>query len=336
MTDPPTPGELSADQPPYRDLLTSIVQRFIRLAGAPAALSVARRIPGLSVDSDGSVLEYNLDDPVGTLTLLIDRYESAIGDITMTLVQQATRSIATGDAERILQEAGLAPPVQGMPTRMLLVDDHVLFREGLVSLLGSQPDMNVVAEAGSMREAIAKARETQPDLVLMDISLPDGSGLDATRAILAEMPSTKIVFLTMHEDDEQLFAAIRAGAMGYLLKNVRAAELLKRLRTVAAGEAGVSPAIARRILEEFSHMATPRQADLPEATQLTAREIEIIRELARGATNREIARRLVISENTVKNHVSNVLAKLHLRSRRDVADYVRDHGLTPPPPDSPR
>ena len=334
MTDPSSPAELSAAAPPYRDILTSIVKRFIRLVGAPAALSVARRIPGLSVDDEGNVLDYNQENPTGTITILIDQYGSAVGDIAVTLVQQATRPLSSGPAEHILQEVGLAPPAQTSATTILLVDDHVLFREGLVSLFSTQTDMRVVGEAGSVREAIAKAHEVQPDLVLMDFTLPDGTGVEATRAILAEMLSVKIVFLTMHEDDDRLFAAIRAGAMGYLSKNVRAAELLKQVRGVASGEAGVSPAIARRILEEFSHLSAPRQAGQPEVTQLTAREIEVVHELAGGATNREIAQRLVISEYTVKNHVSNVLAKLHLRSRHDVADYLRDHGLNPAPPDS--
>jgi len=170
----------------------------------------------------------------------------------------------------------------------------------------------------------------KPALMLMDISLPDGDGLGATQAILAAQPNTKIVFLTVHDDDERLFAAIRVGAMGYLLKNVRATELLQCLRSVARGEAGISPAIARRILEEFSHTPPPRPVQSAQATELTAREREIVRELARGASNREIARKFVISENTVKNHVRNVLSKLRLRSRRDIADYAREHGLTPP------
>ena len=139
-------------------------------------------------------------------------------------------------------------------------------------------------------------------------------------------------FLTVHEDDETLFAAIRAGAVGYLFKNTRATELLKRLRAVARGEAGISPLLRRRILDEFSKTAGHRRPIRQSLSRigLTAREIEIVREIAHGASNRDIARRLVISENTVKNHVRNVLAKLHLRNRREVAEYAQRHRLIPP------
>lgn len=323
------PEEPSGEAVPYRAILTSIVKRFVRLVGAPAALNVARRVPRLSVDDEGDVLDYDTDDPLSTITLLIDGYGTVFGEVALTLSQQAIQPVVAATDENLLQETGLLSTMG--PIELLLVDDHILFREGLVSLLASQPDFKVAGQAGSMREAITLARNLKPTLVVMDISLPDGTGLDATRAILADRPETKIVFLTVHDDDEQLFAAIRAGALGYLSKGVRAAELLKRLRNVARGEAGISPAIARRILQEFSRTRTSAPAELTDATQLTAREQEIVRELARGATNREIARRFVISENTVKNHVRNVLSKLHLRSRRDVADYARDHGMMPPP-----
>jgi DNA-binding NarL/FixJ family response regulator len=207
----------------------------------------------------------------------------------------------------------------------------VLFREGLMSLLAPQPDLRVIGQAGTLQEAIDAARKLRPEIILMDFTLPDGTGLDATLAILADLPETKIVFLTVHEDDETLFATIRAGAVGYLFKNTRSAELLKRLRAVTRGEAGISPAIALRILDEFSKTTVPAAGgDAPSGTELTPREIEIIRELAKGASNRDIARHLVISENTVKNHVRNVLAKLHLRNRREVAEYAQRHRLVPP------
>ena len=325
------PGESSTEDLPYRDILTSIVKRFVRLVGAPAALTLARKIPQLSVDDEGNILDYNREDPLGSITLLIDQYGSIFGDVAVTLARQAAGAIASTADDIIRHEEGSSPSMKAPPIKILLVDDHALFREGLTSLIDPQPDLKVVGQAGTVREAIAMVRDLQPDLVLMDIGLPDGTGLDATQAILANRSATKIVILTVHEDDEQLFAAIRAGAMGYLFKNVRAAEMLARLRGVAHGEAGVSPAIARRILEEFARLPPPQHPDLFEATELTAREIEIVRELSRGATNRQIAQRLVISENTVKNHVRNVLSKLHLRSRRDIADYARQHGLTPPP-----
>ena len=206
--------------------------------------------------------------------------------------------------------------------RILLVDDHVLFREGLAGLLNSQPDLTVVGEAGSVPEAVALARKLQPDLVLLDLGLPPGSGLDAMRAILADRPETSIVFLTVHEEDDLLFAAIRGGAKGYLLKNTPVSKLLPYLRGVELGEAAITPLLARRILDEFSHSKPPCE---PEGGpgELTRREVEVLHELSRGATNRAIADRLVISERTVKNHVSNILSKLHFRNRREAARFAR-------------
>jgi DNA-binding NarL/FixJ family response regulator len=327
------PDSSSPESVSYRAILTSIVKRFVRLVGAPAALNVARKIPRLSVDDEGNVLEHDADNPLATVTALIDAYGAVFGEVAITLSRQAVQPVADAADENLLQETGLLPAITA-PTTILVVDDHVLFREGLVSLLASQSDLKVIDQAGSVREAVAKARALKPHVVLMDITLPDGTGVEATQAILAEQPNTRVVFLTVHDDDERLFAAIRAGAMGYLLKNVRASELLDRLRGVARGETGLSPAMARRVLEEFSKTPPPQPIQAALTTELTAREKEIVRELARGATNREIAGKFVISENTVKNHVRNVLSKLRLRSRRDIADYAREHGLTPPPPDS--
>jgi two-component system NarL family response regulator len=302
----------------YCEVLTSIVKRFVRLVGASEALAVARHIPHLTVDAEGNVLDYNKDDPLATVAMLIERYEELFGDAALTLAQQATRPVV---------KPPVLLPTAATPIKILLVDDHVLFREGLVSLLDAQPDMKVVGGAGSVQEAIEMNRALKPNLVLMDFGLPDGTGLDATKTILEETPTTTIVFLTVADDDERLFAAIRAGAMGYLFKSVRATELVKTLRGVVHGEAGVSRASARRVLEEFSRLPPPPHIDPFENTELTPRELELVRELARGATNTEIAKRFVISENTVRNHVHNVLAKLRLHSRRDVADYARAHGL---------
>jgi DNA-binding NarL/FixJ family response regulator len=144
------------------------------------------------------------------------------------------------------------PPASGHPIRIVVVDDHMLVREGLVSLLDPQPDLQVVGQAGSVREAITVAQDLRPDVVLMDFTLPDGTGEEATRAILATLPATKIVFLTVHDDDERLFAAIAAGATGYLLKSMRSADLLSRLRDVARGEVAFSPATTQRILAEVA------------------------------------------------------------------------------------
>ncbi len=211
--------------------------------------------------------------------------------------------------------------------RILLVDDHVLFREGVVSLLNAQPDFDVVGQASSVASAISMVSDLQPDLVLMDFSLPDGTGLDATRIILAQWPETDIVFLTVHEEDDRLFAAIRSGAKGYLLKNVPISKLLAFLRGLEVGEIAVSPAMTRRIMDEFARLEPASEPSPAVPSELTARELEVLQELATGASNREIADRLIIAENTVKNHVRNILTKLNLRNRREVASFALRHGL---------
>lgn len=335
MTERHVPGGSSAGSGAYLDVLTSIVRRYVRLVGAPTAVNLARHVPDLAIDDDGNVLDYNRDNPLDTLSLLIDQYGPLFGVHTASLIEQATRPfVEQASDEPLLPAAAPGSSVKVTPMRVVLVDDHILFRDGLVRLLSPQPDIKVVGEAGSVREAVAVIRSAKPNVVLMDFSLPDGNGLDAAHAILSEMPTIKIVFLTVHDDDERLFAAIRAGAMGYLSKSVGAAELVSRLRGVVRGEAAILPATASRILEEFSRTPPPRYSEPSETSRLTRREIETIRALARGASNQEIAQQLVISENTVKNHVQNILNKLHLHSRRDVVDYARSHGLIPPSADA--
>ncbi len=216
-----------------------------------------------------------------------------------------------------------------LPLRILLVDDQDLFREGMISLLEPQPDINVIGQATSVKEAIFMAHLLKPDVVLMEINLPDGTGIEAIWAILADRPETKVIALTIYDDDEHLFAAIRAGAAGYLGKSVSFADLLQSLQRVARGEAIISGRIARRVLEEFSRKSSSQDVAPLESTELTAREIEIVSELAMGETNCEIASKLVISEHTVRNHVHNVLSKLQLRNRRDIANYAHIHGLLP-------
>lgn len=211
--------------------------------------------------------------------------------------------------------------------RILVVDDQVLFREGLVGLLKGQPDLTVVGEANTVSEAIAMARNLKPDLILMDFSLPDGTGLEATEVILAERPETNIIFLTIHEQDHRLFDAIRSGAKGYLLKNVPVSKLLDYLRGVERGEAAISLTMASQILQEFYRQRPRSDTERVELSGLTWREQEVFRELVTGATNQEIAERLVIAENTVKVHVRNILTKLNLRNRREAASYARKHNL---------
>jgi DNA-binding NarL/FixJ family response regulator len=208
--------------------------------------------------------------------------------------------------------------------RVLIVDDHVLIREGLVSVLSGQPDISVIGQASSVAEAVELTNNIGPDLILMDFGLPDGTGLDATRVILAARPATKIVFLTVHEDDEHLFEAIRVGAKGYLLKNVSSTKLLSSLRGVLLGEAALMPAMTTRILDEFVRLGDGPQRRTAKTETLTPRELEVLVQLETGASNREIAEQLFISEFTVKNHIRNILAKLNLHSRRQAIRYMRD------------
>jgi DNA-binding NarL/FixJ family response regulator len=216
--------------------------------------------------------------------------------------------------------------------RVLLVDDHALFSEGVASLLSGQPDFTVIGKATSVREAIAMARDLRPDLVLMDFTLPDGTGLEATSAILRERPETQIVFLTVHEEDDRLFSAIRSGAKGYLLKNVPVTKLLSYLRGLEQGEAAISPAMTSHILDELARTEPAQGLVSDDLSDLTPRELDVLLELTTGASNREIAERLFISENTVKNHVSNILSKLNLQNRRAAARFASQHGLKTAPP----
>jgi DNA-binding NarL/FixJ family response regulator len=211
--------------------------------------------------------------------------------------------------------------------RILLVDDHVLFRKGVAALLASCQDMQVVGEAGDGLEAIAVARDTLPDVILMDIGMPKCDGLEATRRIKREMPHAKIVMLTVSDDDQHLFEAIKSGAQGYLLKNLEPYQLYDMLESVSRGEAPLSGAIAAKILEEFTR---PDQGSIQEPEvrdELTSREVDILQLVTEGKTNKEIASTLVISENTVKIHLRNILEKLHLQNRIQAAVYAVRQGL---------
>ena len=212
--------------------------------------------------------------------------------------------------------------------RLLLVDDHALFREGLAGLLAYQDDFRVVGQADDAASALAQARQLRPDLVLMDIDLPGEDGVSATRRIKAAMPGATVVMLTAYDDTDRLLDALKAGAQGYLLKNIRSTELLDQLRGLAAGEAPISRRIATRMLEEFRR---GRQVDRPEPEDdLTPRELEVLELVAARLQNKQIAERLVISEHTVKNHLKSILAKLHLRSRRQAAAYGVARGWVRP------
>jgi len=216
--------------------------------------------------------------------------------------------------------------------RIMIVDDHILFREGLAGLLRSQEDMDVVGECGSVQEAVQMALAVKPQVILMDYSLPDGTGLDATQAILREQPQTQIIFLTVHDNDERLIAAMRAGAKGYLLKSLSVTKLLASLRALERGEAAISRTMMARILEEFAQSMPVKSPTPSPLVGLSSREIEVMHELAEGLTNQDIASRLYISENTVKNHIHNILEKLDLHNRREAIDFAREHGLASTPP----
>jgi two-component system nitrate/nitrite response regulator NarL len=211
------------------------------------------------------------------------------------------------------------------PTKVLIVDDHALFRQGVRNTIEPEEDFEVVGEAGDGAEALAKARELKPDLILMDINMPHCSGLEAVGAIKGELPDVRIIMLTVHDEDENLFEAIQRGAEGFLSKNVRAQALLNSLRGAMRGEAALSRRMAGKILKEFARLAEVEAGNI--ASQLTPREREVLQKISEGLSNQEIASSLCISENTVKAHVTNILRKLHLPSRSQAADYARRSGL---------
>jgi DNA-binding NarL/FixJ family response regulator len=213
------------------------------------------------------------------------------------------------------------------PLRLLLVDDHALFREGLISLLSYQDDFSVVGEAEDTESALSQARALEPDIVLMDIELPGGDGVSATARLKIELPAVIVVMLTVRDDTQTLFEAIKAGAQGYLVKNVRSREMLEQLRGLVRGEAAISRRLAARILEELRGQTEPFG---PEEA-LTARELEVLELVAARLSNAEIAERLVVSEHTVKNHMKSILSKLHLRNRHQAAAYGVARGWLPRP-----
>jgi two-component system, NarL family, response regulator DevR len=206
------------------------------------------------------------------------------------------------------------------PITLLVVDDHEVVRQGLVALLGRRPGFQVVGEAGTVAEAIEGARRFQPDLVIMDVRLPDGSGIEACREIRADLPDTRVVMLTSYPDEDAVLSAIVAGASGYLLKQVRARDLVAALETVARGESLLDPAVTGRVLDRVRRIATSTEPD--ELAQLTPQEQKILLLVAEGKTNKEIASEVFLSDKTVKNYVSSILAKLNLERRAQAAAYM--------------
>lgn len=212
--------------------------------------------------------------------------------------------------------------------RLVIVDDHTLFREGLASIIQLEPDIEVSGLAGTVQEAVEVVRQLKPDMVLMDFTLPDGNGAEATRMVLNEHPDCKIIFLTMSDSDENLFAAIRSGAKGYLVKNMSPSKLVTTIRSVQQGESALSRSMTLRLMEELSRTKEPERLGDSSLAKLTRRESDVLRELASGLTNKEIANHLYISENTVKYHVHSILEKLNLSDRRAAAKFAKEHGIT--------
>jgi two-component system NarL family response regulator len=203
---------------------------------------------------------------------------------------------------------------------VLIADDHALFRRGLEMVLDEEQDIELVGQASDGTEAVARARESLPDVVLMDIRMPKTSGIEAARAMKEAAPSAKIVMLTISDEEEDLFEAIRAGASGYLLKDIPLDEVAGAVRAVHGGQSLINPSMAGKLLTEFATLAGRDEEERPQqvpAPKLTEREMEVLKLVARGMNNRDIAKELFISENTVKNHVRNILEKLQIHSRME-------------------
>jgi two-component system NarL family response regulator len=205
--------------------------------------------------------------------------------------------------------------------RVLIVDDHALFRRGLQMVLAGEPDIEVIGEASDGAEAVEKAKALNPHVVLMDVRMPRRSGIEAASEIRAELPEAKILMLTMSDEEADLYEAIKAGASGYLLKEISIEEVPDAIRSVWSGQSRISPSMASKLLTEFAAMSQ-RAGDKGAGAQLTPREMQVLKLVAQGLNNKDIAEQLFISENTVKNHIRNILDKLHLHSRMEAVVYA--------------
>ena len=224
----------------------------------------------------------------------------------------------------------MTPP----PVRVLLVDDDDLMRAGLRAVLSSDEAIEVVGEAGDGRDAVHRTARLRPELVLMDVRMPNLDGIAATREILAASPEVKVVILTTFEQDDYVFGALHAGASGFLLKRTRPEELLAAIHTVATGDSLLSPSVTRTVIEHMAHQSPPDAGSSERIEELTPREREVLELIARGLSNSEIASELVIEESTVKTHVKRVLMKLRLRDRIHAVIFAYESGLTQPGPRS--
>jgi DNA-binding NarL/FixJ family response regulator len=225
----------------------------------------------------------------------------------------------------------LVSGANGTPVRVLVVDDQQLIRDGIASLLSLQEGLEVVGTAASGQEALARARELRPHVILMDVRMPVMDGIAATLAVRRELPECQVLMLTTFDEDDYIAEALRAGAVGYLLKDLPDQDLARAIHAAHRRIYQFDPAVASKLLASFTGAEAakpaPQRLVAPQPHDLSEREIDVVRQIARGASNREIARALVISEGTVKSHISNILGRLGLRDRTQVAIYARDHGL---------
>jgi DNA-binding NarL/FixJ family response regulator len=217
-----------------------------------------------------------------------------------------------------------------MGTRVLLADDEDLMRAGLVELLTADPQIEVVGQASTGRQAVEQARRLAPDVVLMDVRMPDLDGIAATRELLRVAPEVKVLILTTFEQDDYVFGALRAGASGFLLKRTRPEELIAAVHTIASGDSLLSPSVTRRVIDRMAQQPAPELADPAKLQKLTAREREVLGLIARGLSNREIAATLVVEESTIRTHVKRILMKLDLRDRVQAVIFAYETGINRP------
>ncbi len=215
-------------------------------------------------------------------------------------------------------------------TRVLIADDDDLMRAGLVELLSNDPTIEIIGQAGTGREAVDRTRRLSPDVVLMDIRMPDLDGITATRALSQAAPQSRVLILTTFEQDDYIFSALRAGASGFLLKRTRPEDLIAAVHTIASGDSLLSPSVTRRVIDRMAQQPTPDLNDQAALAELTPREREVLTLIARGLTNREIAAALVVEESTIRTHVKRVLMKLRLRDRVQAVIFAYENGLNKP------